>query len=69
MSSFEIGTVELEEEKGKNQRGFKVPDVYSFIQQSLFRSTSGQALALGATRNTKVTKTWKLLLHDRDERS
>lgn len=36
VSSFEIGTVELEEEKGKNQRGFKVPDVYSFIQQSLF---------------------------------
>lgn len=36
MSSFEIGTVELEEEKGKNQRGFKVPDICSFIQQSLF---------------------------------
>lgn len=36
VSSFEIGTVELEEEKGKNQRGFKVPDIYSFIQQSLF---------------------------------
>lgn len=36
VSSFELGTVELEEEKGQNQRGFKVHDVYSFIQQSLF---------------------------------
>ena len=36
VSSFELGTVELGEEKGQKQTGFKVEDVYLFIQQSLF---------------------------------
>lgn len=36
VSSFDLGTVELGEEKGQKQTSFKVQDVYLFIQQSLF---------------------------------
>lgn len=37
VSGFELGPLRWKEENEQKQRGLKVPDVYSFLQQTLFK--------------------------------